>query len=392
MLQLETRGCFGRRTAVGACVIVLASIFASAAAAQDTDAVPRHLPDHEFIVAGYGTAGWRIVGDPGVNSFFSSVSPLLLFQFGERLLFETELEFEIEDGATRTGLEYAQIDFFVNDNLTVVAGKFLVPFGVFGERLHPTWINRFATNPPIYGHGAGILQPLLPIIADFGAMMRGSWSLGGGKSVVASAYITQGPFAEADHDEGGAMEPASAVAPRMEFVFGEETTDLSDDKMVGGRVGWVLAPSFEIDLSGMTGEFDDEASRLNAVNLSAEFRRGPTEFRGELSGLWYDVEVEEEGEGAEAGEEAHGERVVARTGGLYMQTSHRLGRWEPVLRWTRAFEVSADGLSPTPGYWQIGLGVDYWFSPAVAIMAGYEINGSNTGLPDRFVVHWSFGF
>ena len=363
-------------------------------AGQEDHALPTHLPTHEFVVAGYGTAGWRAVGEGGANSFFGSVSPLLLFQFGDRVLFEAELEFEIEDGVTRTGLEYAQVDFFLDDNLTLVAGKFLVPFGVFGERLHPTWINRFATNPPIYGHGGGSLQPLLPILADFGAMVRGAWAFGGGRSLIASAYVTQGPFVEGGHgeEEPTDMEPMAPSVPRLEFAFGEQTTDLTDNKMIGGRIGWVVAPSFEVDISGLTGAFDEEGSRLNGLNVAAELRRGGFEFRGEAVGLWYDVEMDAEAGEPEPPGEEHGERLRARTGGYYIQAARRFGAWEPTLRWTQAFEASAEGLSSTAGYRQLGLGLDYWIAPAIAIMAAYERNSVNGDAPDRFLVHWSFGF
>lgn len=385
-----------RGYALGALLVVYP--FFDAAAQQDHP-LPTHLPTHEFIVAGYGTAGWRTEQD-GVNSFFGSLSPLLLFQFSERFLFEAELEFEIEDGATRTGLEYAQIDFFLNDNLTLVAGKFLVPFGVFGERLHPTWINLFATNPPFYGHGGGTLEPLLPIMADFGGMIRGAWSLGAGRSVIVSGFVTQGPFAEADHgeqDEGGhdeaaegAMEETGGVAPRVGFSFGETTTDLTNDKMVGARAGLVLAPAFEVDVSGLTGAFNEEGSRLSALNLAVEIRRGTFEVRGEVFGMWYDVEVEEPP--SQEGVEQHGEAVVASTGGYYLQIARRMGNWQPVLRWAHALDVEAAGLAPTRGYQQLGIGVDYWFSPAIALMAGYEFNGIDRDAPNRLVVHWSFGF
>lgn len=33
----------------------------------------------------------------------------MLFQISDRFLFEAELEFELEEGITETGLEYAQI-------------------------------------------------------------------------------------------------------------------------------------------------------------------------------------------------------------------------------------------------------------------------------------------
>ena len=88
----------------------------------------------------------------------------------------------------------------------------------------------------------------------------------------------------------------------------------------------------------------------------------------------------------------HGERVTARTGGYYIQVSRRLGAWEPTLRWTQAFDVNAEGLSATAGYRQLGVGLDYWIAPAIAIMAAYERNDLKGDAPDRFLVHWSFGF
>jgi hypothetical protein len=45
--------------------------------------------------------------------------------------------------------EYAQLDFIANDNPVLVGGKFLAPFGVFGPRIHPTWINEFPTTSAV---------------------------------------------------------------------------------------------------------------------------------------------------------------------------------------------------------------------------------------------------
>ena len=127
--------------------------------------------------------------------------------------------------------------------------------------------------------------------------------------------------------------------------------------------------------------------------MAAELRRGGFEFRGEAVGLWYDVELDAEaGEPEPPAEEAHGERVTARTGGYYIEASRRLGAWEPTLRWTQAFDVNAEGLSSTAGYRQLGVGLDYWIAPAIAIMAAYERNDLKGDASDRFLVHWSFGF
>lgn len=368
----------------------------------------------QFLVAGYGTAGWRATttGDVG-NTFFGSISPVLLFQFGERFLYEGELEFEIEEGATRTGLEYAQIDFLMSDNVVIVGGKFLLPFGVFGERLHPTWINKFSTNPPIYGHGEMAAGPLLPILADFGAMLRASWNWGARTSLTGSLFVTQGPRAEAEHGaEGGegemglisaavSSEEEDEHAPLPEFAFGESGEDNNDDKMVGARAAWVIAPAFELDVSLLTGAFDDAAERrLTGWNVAAEYRRGRTELRGEWLGLRYDVEAPHEGEPmGEVNDEMAGEEeeelVVAKASGYYIQLAQRVGAWEPVVRWSQRLDVEADGFEPRRGYTQIGLGLNYWFSPHIALMGGYEINRAPAGgaeIPDRLVVHWSFGF
>lgn len=381
----------------------------------------------QFLVAGYGTAGWQATTTEEIdNTFFGSVSPLLLFQFGERFLYEGELEFEIEEGATRTGLEYAQIDFLLNDNFVLVGGKFLLPFGVFGERLHPTWINRFPTNPPIFGHGAVVATPLLPILADFGVMVRGSWHWGTRSSLTGSLFVTQGPRSEVAHSagEGEAMDavgPEPAVlsagllgtpeegehAPLPEFEFGESGADNNDDKLVGARVGWVIAPAFELAVSLMTGAYDDAAEqRLTGWNVAAEYRRGRTELRGEILGLRYDVEAPHAEEPMAtagpltvaadvAGVEEEEKLVTATAAGYYVQAARRIGPWEAVLRWTQMLDVKAEGFEPRKGYTQIGFGLNYWFAPHIALMAGYEINrasGEGAAIPDRLVVHWSFGF
>ena len=52
-------------------------------------------------------------------------------------------EIEIDDaGETETNLEYLTIDWFINDYMALIAGKFLSPIGQFRQNLHPSWINK----------------------------------------------------------------------------------------------------------------------------------------------------------------------------------------------------------------------------------------------------------
>jgi hypothetical protein len=42
----------------------------------------------------------------------------------------------------------------------------------------------------------------------------------------------------------------------------------------------------------------------------------------------------------------------------------------------------------------MGVGLDYWFAPSIALMAAYEINREQ-GIEldnDRFIIHFAFGF
>ena len=70
-----------------------------------------------------------------------------------------------------------QLDYMFN-GATPVAGKFLLPMGIFGERVHPAWINKLPISPPIYaGHGSS--AGLIPVMSNFGVMLRGGFPTGG---------------------------------------------------------------------------------------------------------------------------------------------------------------------------------------------------------------------
>lgn len=339
----------------------------------------RVVPTNSFMVTGYGTVGYaaRTVGE-NINSFNASISPIFLFQFQDRILFETEFEFELQEGVTETGLEYAQLDYVATDNLTFVAGKFLVPFGVFGERLHPTWVNKFATAPPIYGHHVSEfgVRPLMPILADIGVMGRATVTPGPWQ-ISLNAYLTQGPAVEGEIHE---PEPGEFEAPEVRFPA--SSGDNNPGKMPGLRLDIALPPWFEVNGSFLNGDYDEEGVLdFTGWNLAAEFRHRAFEVRGEY------LQVRQEIEALEGFQ-------TLRRHGFYAQASYRRGPWEPVLRWTQIFDDRLDGVGVGEGAWQAGFGLDYWLSPSVAVMASYELNRED-GIEldnDRLVVHLAFGY
>ncbi len=313
----------------------------------------RLVPTNQVVISGYGTIGYnyRPFGEKE-NEFASSFNPMFLFQFQDWVLFEAELEFELEEGITEAGLEYAQVDVMVADNLTLVGGKFLLPFGVFGERLHPTWINKFPTAPPIYGHHVAEFgaEPLLPIVSDLGVMGRAVFA-GSRINLAVNSYVVQGPAAEVD--------PGGGV-PELEFPASSK--DNNADKMFGGRVDLVIPPWAEFNFSFLNGDYDSEGVLdLTGFNVAAEFRVSRLELRGEYLETRQEIET------------LTGFPTVKRSG-FYAQAAYRWRAWEPVLRWTQVFDTKLNGEVQTEGAWQAGFGLDYWFNPSIAIMAGYELN------------------
>lgn len=155
--------------------IALGLLLLSGMARAQEAASTRVVPTNHLVLTGYGTIGFGYsTQGEHANAFTTTVNPIFLYQFQDRVLFEAEFEFELAEGVTETGLEYGQVDYIVNDNLTLVGGKMMLPFGVFAPRIHPTWINLFPTMPPIFGHEATVFgEPMAPMVADVGVMARG---------------------------------------------------------------------------------------------------------------------------------------------------------------------------------------------------------------------------
>ncbi len=369
--EINHRSAGTRTCAVVTVGLAAATMFYTSSAHGQTG-TGRVVPTNETVISGYGTVGYnaQTQGD-NLNAFTASVSPVFLFQFQDRVLFEMELEFDLREGVTETGLEYAQLDYILNDNVVLVAGKFLLPFGVFGPEIHPTWINKHTTAPPLYGHhvtqfGA---PPLLPVLADVGAMAR--VALNPGRMQLAFIlYATQGPSAE-DADE---------AVPELEFA--SSSSDGNTDKMLGTRVDIGLPPWVRLSLSYLNGDYDESnALGFTAWNVAAEARTSGFEIRGEYIQTRQEIQ-------------SVGGVPTFRRHGFYAQTAYRRGRWEPVFRWTQIFANNFAGAPQDIGAWQAAPGIDYWLNPSIAFMVGYEINRERGAEidNDRVVAHFAFGF
>lgn len=354
-------------------------------------------PLADFVLTGYGTASYDAGLDDFESGFTASVSPVLLYRMGDDLLFESELEFEVEGAGTNLVLEYAQVDYLGFERFQVSVGKFLLPFGVFGERLHPSWINKLPTMPLLYGHAHGgqASGALLPVLSDIGLMGRYNLPLGG-LNLDLSLFVTQGPMMV---EEGG-LEPDDhshartagvAAAPGHEaeadplptafaipeVAFGVSFPDNNKNKMLGLRAGLVSGPGFEVYVSGFHAMYDpDDYLDLTGLSASLEYRRGSGELRAEGAVLRQEFDD-------------GGVFRSVSTPGYYVQYAYRLGKLEPVVRWSQLLAGEVDEVTANPERNELSLGLEYWVGPSVPIKLAYALNSD---AEDRLILQWAFGF
>jgi len=129
----------------------------------------RFAGEHRLSIVGYGFGGFEWQERANTNTFMAGFEPIFLYRLSDRLLFEGDLELKLEETETSVDLEYAQVDYLLNDYMTVVAGKFLLPFGEFIERQHQVWINKLAGRGC---RGASRVPAILPLRQRKGSFIQ----------------------------------------------------------------------------------------------------------------------------------------------------------------------------------------------------------------------------
>lgn len=198
----------------------------------------------KFSLVGYTGIAMKLSKEE--TSFQNLVfDPILLWKPDEKIAVEAELETELEGSETAIELGYADVSYFLNKYITFRAGKFLSPFGIFQDRLHPGWINKLPTIPVGTGEDEFGIGPTSEIGIDF----RGGIPLGSAKMNY-SIYVSNGAQLITD--------PAQ---PEKQGTLTYGNIDANNNKKtIGGRIG--LLPfsnsSLEIGASFRTGKVGDK--------------------------------------------------------------------------------------------------------------------------------------
>ncbi len=386
---------------------------ADEAPTQFVDTIDQRIVDFEnyssskLTISGYGATGYADL-DNGDNTFGTLFVPIFHYQLSERLHLTAEVEFDLRGDDLDIELEYAQIDFLLNDYLTITSGKFLLPFNAFSERFHPAWINELPSLPPIYGsHGGG--GGIVPVLSDTGVQFRGGLQVPWfsdleGPVINYAFYVTNGPRIEPESETDGHFEELAdfleddgvitSAADLLEALdighdegteieFGETFTDNNKNKTLGGRLGVLPIPSLEIGGSYMVGKFDDSNDLdFDMFGFDASYRVGPFDFRGE----YINLQFERESGGTEKQEGFYaqgGIKLRDAIAHLELPRGTFLDQTELLLRYGQVYS----GLD----YGEWTPGIVYWLRPSVPLKLAYSFRTGDRN-DDVLQLQFAFGF
>ncbi len=152
--------------------------------------------DHaEYVPVLSGGLGYVHIVDGGVTALEPQIDPILLIPFGSHVLLESRTDFtgffqrKDQTSGPFTGkvfktVEFAQIDWLANTHVIATAGRYLLPFGLYSERLEPIWIRNLQDAPITATIGTRTTG------SGDGVMLRGVAAQSPGYSIQYSAYFS----------------------------------------------------------------------------------------------------------------------------------------------------------------------------------------------------------
>ena len=327
-----------------AAVVLLVAILSFTAAAQ----APQN-EDVKAVPLLTGSAGFITVFDGGEPHLAPLVAPVVLVPLGKRWLFEARATFESDmvqipgqsgfHGKVAKEVDYAQLDFIANRYVTVTAGRFLTPFGIYNERLYPVWVRNLQADPLILPIGVG------PSNAGTGVMLRGGFKATSQFDFNYALYFS----------ELSTLEPVTS------------------DRMFGGRAG-IFVRKARLELGG-SFQHRLQEDRTNAFGFHAIWQptQLPLDIRAEYA------------------------RSV-RGSGYWIEPAYRLSQipfWRTGLRRAQITarlqqfhlgDLQSDDL-PSVDTRQFEFGVNYYFMDGLRAVSSYGRQFSSDGNKNV----WSFG-
>ena len=259
----------------------------TAAVQASSQALPRMPIDeatvnHNFQILGDAEVQYVNTDHQNGSFVLADFAPIFLYRGGENILFEAGFDFGLQNNTapapgytTTINLSFAQLDYVMNDYLTLCFGDLLLPLGTYTER-GAGWLNKFPDNPLA-------VDALIPG-SGVGAELRGALPLGdNGKLFNYAIFGVNGPGSADGLAKAGSLDLGGNVGIKSDGT----RANFHKNPSGGARVAVFLPfkPRYDLELgiSGQVGEWDNFGTHLwSAGVLDAALHLGPNfEAKGE---------------------------------------------------------------------------------------------------------------
>ena len=316
--------------------------------------------DSKFVLGGYMDVNYIYSFKEGTASYFDMYhfNPIFRYMVQDNILASAELEFE--HGGNEIAVEYAKIDYIWNDYVTLTGGRFLVPFGAFNARIHPSRISKVPGRP--YSNNGVVPTGW----SENGFLVSGAVGFGeNGGRVNYAAYITNGLY-------GGVGDGTSGTRG----LRGADARKDDHTKAIGGRLGIVPVAGAEVGGSFYTCKYDDGGADLEIkfIGFDAEFHHEDyLEIRGEYT------QIDQDTASAEA----------AKKVGYYGQIALKLSVFDEDILMPIEIAVrysAQDFEGETADFTEISTCLNYYLSSTTIFRVAYTINGEKENEYDNNVL------
>jgi len=206
--------------------------------------------------------------------------PFIYADITEHLKFASELEIEHGIRATNDveiSLEFAHVDYLVNEKVNLRGGIVLIPLGKF-NLLHDSPLNDL-TDRPI------VSRLIIPsTMSETGAGLYGTFYPGRTGKLDYEVYFTTGPCGYNGDGEPRVTEFSGTKEARQRKCGSADGLDINNGKAVSGRLAF--SPMLGVEVAG-SGYFGNQsATSYNPLSIFAvdwTIQKGPFELIGEAA-------------------------------------------------------------------------------------------------------------
>lgn len=335
--------------------------------------------NHNFSILGDAEIQFAKTSGQHSAFLFADFAPIFLYRGGDKVLFEAGFDFGLQNNtgggsSTTINLSFAQLDYFMNDYVTLVAGAMVLPLGTYSERT-AGWLNKIPDDP--------MARDLIPG-TGVGAQLRGAVPLAQtGQSITYSLWGVNGPSSADGSGNADQLDLGGNVGLRSDNAV----ANLHGKPSGGARVGWFMPfkPHWDLELglSGQSGEWDNAGRHTwSAGVVDASLHLGANfDLKGEYIRSSY---------GSDDRGNVHPE-------GWWLQAGYKLAGlnldWPLInnVELVNRYDVIHDGLGTRTRRYTVGY--IYYFSNTLLFEGDYEFLHSNDpGQQDQFVFQLSYGF